>query len=67
MFNVIKNKSQLSHNIIEGGYRDKFWYKDYQAIFGLKLLSYLVVTDAWLAESGQNFVWNWSILDNLLL
>ena len=64
MFNVTEDKSQSPNNIIECSNAEKSKYDDYLAISVFKLLSYVVVVDAWLGESGENFVWWWAILDD---
>ena len=64
MFNVTEDKSQSPNNIIECSNAEKSKYDDYLAISVFKLLSYVDVVDAWLGESGENFVWRWAILDN---
>ena len=63
MFNVTEDKSQSPRNIIECSNAEKSKYDDYLAISVFKLLSYVVVVDAWLGESGENFVWRWAILE----
>ena len=62
MFNVTEDKSQPPRNIIECSNAEKYKYDDYLAISVFKSLSYVVVVDAWLGESGEIFVWRWAIL-----
>ena len=64
MFNITKDKSPPPRNIIECSNADKFRYNDYLAISVFKLLSYVVVVDAWLGEGGEIFGRRWAILDD---
>ena len=64
MFNVTEDKFQSPRNIIECSNAEKFRYGDYLAISVFKLLSYVVVVNAWLGEGGKIFGRRWAILDD---
>lgn len=66
MFNITEGIFQQSHNIIKYFNAKKFRYDYYLAIFIFKLLSYVIMIDIRLSESGEIFGWRWVILDNLL-
>lgn len=55
MFNVIKDKSQPSCNIIKYYNIEKFKYDYYLMIFVLKLLSSIVMVGIWLTKIEKSF------------
>lgn len=58
MFNIIKDKYQLVHNIIKYYNIDKFRYNSYQAISIFKFISFVIVIDIWLGKVREIFISN---------
>ena len=56
---------QPPHNITERSNAEKFGHDNYLAISVFELLSYVVVVDIWLVESGEIFGQRWAILDDI--